>query len=257
MKNNLKEIAIDLRKQGLSYREIMQQIPVAKSTISDWLHSVQLAQHQKQRLTEKKLAAIKRGGAAKHQQRVDRTKLIIEKAKSEIGSISKRELWLMGVMLYWAEGSKEKMYGASARTQFTNMDPFMIGFFLFWLENICGIQKTDLIFEISIHETHRHRIEEIIDYWSKIVGVSRDCFSRIYFKKANIKTKRKNIGETYFGVFRIRVRSSASLNRRIAGWTQGVVESFRSSLLGGGVIGNTSAFGAEDFRFEPWPPSNL
>jgi hypothetical protein len=227
MKIILKEKAIALRKKGFSYTEILKEVPVAKSTLGVWLHSVDLSKHQKQLLTEKKLASAKRGGAAKHQQRLTRTKVITDAAKLEIGSLSQRELWLMGIMLYWAEGSKEKDYRPGSGTQFTNMDPAMICFFLRWLEDICHINKTDLIFEICIHETHRHRVQEIINFWSRKIGIDPHYFSRIYFKKANIKTNRKNIDDTYFGVIKIRARSSTALNRRIAGWTQGVVESSR------------------------------
>ena len=215
-KYDLKEKAIALRKEGNTYSEILAQVPIAKSTLSDWLHSVGLSKYQKQRLTTKRLESAKRGGAAKHQQRLERTKAIVEAAKIEVGLLSRRELWLMGVMLYWAEGSKEKSYGSGSGTELTNMDPFMICFFIRWLKNVCDIDKTDLVFEITIHETHRHRTEEIINYWSEKIGVTTHYFSQ-----------RKNIGETYFGVVRIRVRSSTTLNRRIAGWTQGVVESSR------------------------------
>jgi hypothetical protein len=227
MKRNEKEKAIELRKAGLSYREIMEQLPIAKSTLSEWLRSVGLSKRQKQRLTEKKLAAAKRGGQAKHQQRLDRTAAIIEKAKSEIGPLSDREIWLIGITLYWAEGSKEKDYKPGSGMQFTNMDPAMICCFLRWLKNICGIKKEDLIFEIYVHKTHRSRLVEIINFWSQRIGVPSASFSHIYFKKASIKTKRRNIGKSYFGVIKLRVRSSTTLHRKIAGWTQGMIESFR------------------------------
>jgi hypothetical protein len=69
MKLALKEKAIQLRKKGLSYREIMAQVPVAKSTISLWLRSVGLSKRQWQRLTKKKLAGIQKGCDAKRVQR--------------------------------------------------------------------------------------------------------------------------------------------------------------------------------------------
>lgn len=225
-KYDLKEKAIALRMKGHTYSEILRQLPIAKSTLSDWLHSVGLSKYQKQRLTEKKILSAKRGGAAKHRQRLDRTKAIIETAKAEIGQLSQRELWIAGIMLYWAEGSKEKTYRPGSKTEFTNMDPIMICFFLRWLNNICHIDKTDLVFEIHIHETHRYRVNDIIAFWSKTIGIAPYYFSHIYFKKAQIKTNRKNIDDGYFSVIKIRVRSSTSLNRRIAGWTQGVVEFF-------------------------------
>jgi len=56
-----KQKVIELRKNGLSYREILEQVPVAKSSLSLWLKSVKLASSQKQRLTEKKCASAYRG----------------------------------------------------------------------------------------------------------------------------------------------------------------------------------------------------
>jgi hypothetical protein len=162
-----KEDVVDLRKQGLSYREILAQIPVAKSTVALWLQSVGLSQKQKQRLTERKVAAALSGGKARRKHRIWETRQIMDAAKSEIGPLSWREFWLMGVMLYWAEGSKEKDYRPDARVQFTNTDSRMIRLFLLWLDFACGIDSENITLEVYIHETSRYRMREIINYWSQ------------------------------------------------------------------------------------------
>lgn len=227
MKSILKAQAIELRKQGLSYREIMAKIPIAKSTLSDWLHSVGLSKYQKQRLTKKKLEAVKRGGAAKRAQRIALTEKIITEAMKDIGTITRRELWLMGVMLYWAEGSKEKEYRPGSPMRFSNTDPDMIKLFLLWLKEICHKTFDDLIIEVYIHHLHRERTEEIVTFWTNIINDPQGVIARVYYKKGNPKTIRKNIGQTYHGTLTIYVKSSSSLNRQIAGWTQGVVNFFR------------------------------
>jgi len=66
-----KEKAIKLRKKGHSYSQILEKIPVAKSTLSLWLRSVKLAKRQKQQLTQKKLAAAFRGAMKRREQRID------------------------------------------------------------------------------------------------------------------------------------------------------------------------------------------
>ena len=227
VKKELKEKAILLRKQGLSYREIMAKIPVAKSTISDWLHSVGLSKYQKQRLTEKKLAAMKRGAEAQHRKRVGLTRKIVDEAKREIGTISSRELWLIGIMLYWAEGSKEKEYRPGLRASFTNSDPKMILVFLRWLKKICNKTLDDLTFDLTIHELQKDRTTEIVSFWATTIGCPKKYFRHIYYKKGNPKTKRKNIGKTYHGILRVSIKSGSSLLRQIAGWTEGVIESLR------------------------------
>jgi hypothetical protein len=222
-----KERAILLRKEGKSYREILVEIPVAKSTLALWLQSVGLSQKQKQRLTEKRLASAYRGSQARRTHRIWETQQIMDAAQAEIGTLSWREFWLAGVMLYWAEGAKEKEYRPDARIKFTNTDPQMLKMFLKWLELMCGVPRENMIFEIYLHETHKHRLAECKEFWARETGFPLECFSRVYFKRAHIKTNRKNIGSTYFGVLTVRVTSSSWLSRRIAGWVKGVVESSR------------------------------
>ncbi len=223
-KDNLKKIAIDLRQQGFSYSEILAKISVAKSTLSLWLRDVDLSKRQKQRITEKKIISARKGGEARKMKRLDDTAKIKNRARKDIQHISKRELWLIGVMLYWAEGTKEKENHPGSGVQFTNSDPQMIVLFLKWLREICNIKKNQVYFDIFIHTTARERLGEIIQYWAKITEFSRDNFSHIYFKKNKLNTKRHNTGNAYYGVVKVRVKASSILSRKIAGWTEGVIE---------------------------------
>lgn len=215
--------AIELRKQGLSYSEILTQVPVAKSSLALWLQSVGLSKPQKQKLTEKKLAAALRGALKKKEQRITLSHRIKTSAEAEIGKLSERELWLIGVSLYWAEGSKEKEARPGSRAQFSNSDPNMIRFFMFWLTSICEIPKDRISPEIYIHENYRDQILKVISFWSKETSIPIEKFRHIYFKKNKINTKRKNIGDDYYGVLRLSVTASSELNRKISGWTNGIV----------------------------------
>ncbi len=224
----LREKAISLRRQGLSYREILTEVPVAKSTISLWLRSVGLSKRQKQRLTEKKLMSVRKGAEAKKKQRTILTREIMTSAQKEIGTINRRELWFIGTMLYWAEGSKEKEYCPGSRVQFTNTDPEMICVFLRWLKEICNKGWGDITIDLTIHELHRNRTEEILHFWLNTIHCPPGYdIQHVYYKKGNPHTIRKNTGPSYHGTLRINVKSSSSLHRRIAGWTNGVVECLR------------------------------
>lgn len=225
-KNELRSKAIELRKQGFSYSEILKQILVAKSTLSVWLKNVGLSKKQKQKLTNKKLEAALRGAKTRRDNRISTTQKIYEESKKDIEAISERELWLMGIMLYWAEGHKEKEYRPGSGAQFTNSDPQMIRLFLIWLNKICGIKATEITFSIYIHENSKNNTESVKKYWADIIGLKKDDFLRFYFKKSNIKTLRKNIGDSYFGVLRVKVKASSILQRKIAGWIRGVVDYF-------------------------------
>ena len=215
-----KEKAIKLRKKGLSYREILKEVSVAKSTLSLWLRSVGLAKIQKQRLTKKRLAGALRGALARRNQRLAITKEIKTKAKNEIKKISKRELWFLGVALYWAEGSKQKEHLVSHSVQLGNSDSRLIKLFLKWLLEICKISLENIDFEIYIHETAN--IKEAKKYWARILNLPEKRFKKVRLKKHKIKTKRKNVGKSYHGLLRIRVKKSTNLNRKIAGWIEGI-----------------------------------
>ena len=216
-----KELAIKLRRQGKTYSEILSVLPVAKSTLAIWLNSVQLSKKQKQRITKERLAGSRRGGEAKKKQRKEKQKVLISKAKLEIGNLSKRELFLIGVVLYWAEGSKEKEYYPGSPLRFANSDPYMVKLFLDWLHEV-GVNQNRINFDIYIHENHKYRIEEVVKYWSDITGFSKNLF-RVYFKKNILKTKRRNISpDSYFGLVRIYVKESSDLVRKINGWVKGI-----------------------------------
>lgn len=215
LNENYKE-AIELRKKGLSYSEILKIIPVAKSTLSLWLKSVGLSKEQKQRLTDKKIASALRGAARKKEIRIQKTKTIFKEAAKDIKNISQKELFLIGVALYWAEGSKQKDTNVSARVRFSNSDPKMIKLFLLWLDKICGIKSPNIRCDLYIHE--KANIANAKSFWEKEINES---IQSIYYKKSKF-TKRKNIGDDYFGLVSVNVKQSADLNRKISAWVESV-----------------------------------
>lgn len=222
--SELKEKAIELRKAGLTYSEILLKIPVAKSTLSDWLFSVGLSKKQKQRITEKRLAAAIKGGVAKKEKRMATVSKILDTSKAEIGKLSQREIWLIGAALYWAEGSKEKEYRPGSGIKFTNSDPEMIKFFLFWLKNSLRVTEEEIYFDLYLHDMYRDRVAEIISFWEEQTGYSRSFFKGMYFKRNKANTKRRNVGDNYMGVLRVMVRKSSKYTRMVAGWVSGIVQ---------------------------------
>lgn len=217
----IKDKAVKLRKSGRSYSEILKEVHVAKSTLALWLREVGLSQRQKQRITQKRLEAVQRGGLARRNQRLLSTRLIEDKAKREIGTISKRELFLIGVALYWAEGSKQKVHNVSQQVIFSNSDLEMLRFYLRWLKLI-KVNDRDIQLSLYVHSTATVRLATIKEYWSKSLKLSINRFEKVYFKKGDSASFRKNKGEAYFGQVRIKVMRSTDLNRRINGWVKGI-----------------------------------
>jgi hypothetical protein len=219
--SEIREKAISLRKSGLTYSEILAQIPVAKSTLSEWLKSVQLAKPQKQRITAKRIAGQKNASEARRNERINRVGAIKIKAKSEVKNLIKDPLWLSGVTLYWAEGSKEKPWRTGSRVVVTNMDVGIIRVFIKWAKAFLGI--TDSRFRYSVYAHKDADAKKITSFWNKELSIHPGDL-RVYIKPNNGKNFRKNTQDYYHGVFRVEVLKSTDLNRKIAGWIEGVIE---------------------------------
>ncbi|MFC1710458.1 hypothetical protein ACFL0F_02260 [Patescibacteria group bacterium] len=226
MKPDLKVKAIMLREEGLSYSEIRNKVPVSKSSLSLWLRDVQLTSTQKGRLKDKIRAVQPYGAKAQKRIRIERSKKIIEKAKQDIGKINKKQLFHLGIVLYWAEGSKQRENNPSQRVAFANSDPRMISLFLKWLRDCLDVAVGDISLDLYLHSNNLSRETEIIKYWANKTKLPKNKFSRIYYKRDTKNKYRKNRGKDYYGLLRVSVRKSTDLNREIEGWTLGICERY-------------------------------
>ena len=224
---NKKEHAILLRKQGKTYSEILNEISVAKSTLSLWLREVGLSKKQKQRITAKKRASALRGALSRKVDRINRVKIIHETAKIEVGKISERELWLIGIALYWAEGAKQKEHSPSVGINFINSDHRMLQVFILWLQKCVRVPESEIYFNIHIHENHKHRIDDVKCFWSENLKMPIEKFQIVRYKIHIPKTKRYNTGVLYNGCLQVKVRVSSTLNRKIDGWIEGIMQNIR------------------------------
>lgn len=214
--------AVALRRQGISYDEILSRYSVAKSTLWRWLKTEGLVASQPHELTARRRAAQKLGAAAQRQKRLRITQTILDQAQAEIGAISTRELWLLGIALYWGEGAKEHPgTKPSAQVIFSNMDPRMLRVFLAWLIRCCDIDPADIVFEIYLHE---HADGEMARQWwaEQLLSYPAVATCPIRWKRHNPSPRRSNVGADYHGLLRLYVRRSTNFNRQIAGWIQGI-----------------------------------
>lgn len=218
-KDHLRERAVALRVEGKSYREINEVIGVSKSSLSLWLREVPLTPDHQSRLLELTRAAQVKRGDTRRALRVRRTEEIRRQAKAEIGMLTDRELFVAGVVAYWAEGAKPKPWCVSERVSFMNSDPALIRLFVSWLSSL-GIGTDRLSFRVQIHESAHP--DEAVRFWSGVVGVPSGRFNKTTIKRHKPKTTRKNVGASYHGCLAVNVRRSTDLNRRIVGWWEGI-----------------------------------
>ncbi|MEE1768797.1 hypothetical protein PUR34_11655 [Streptomyces sp. JV185] len=217
-KDDLREKARELRSQGMTYDQIQVELGCSKSSISLWVRD--LPRPERKRTREEASAIARRGWEATLRLRDEEREETKRRAKGEIGAMSPRELFLLGVGLYWAEGAKSKPYRAQERVTFVNSDPGMIEVFLAWLRML-GVSDDQLRFHVHIHETADVASAE--RFWATLTGAETSAFGKTSIKRHSPKTNRKNVGESYRGCLVVRVLKSADLYRRIEGWWYGIV----------------------------------
>jgi len=213
-----KNIAINLRIQGKSYGEIRSIIPnLSKSTLSNWLSNLNLTPKQQKRLKVniEKISYSARAKSAwiRRQKNLERTKVIFEEAQKELPSLMRSPLFLIGLSLYWAEGSK-----TTNCVQFSNSDSRLVKIMIRWFKEVCNVPEEKLKIHIYIHEIYKH--ENCERFWSKITGVPVLKFGKTTYKPTP-HTIKKNF--SYKGVCRIDI-GSINLLKRIFGWQQGIAK---------------------------------
>jgi hypothetical protein len=222
-KRRERERAIALRQRGLSYSEIRRRVPVAKSSLSVWLRQVGLLEWQRQRLRERKAAPWRKGPQKRHELRLQRIARVNADARQEARRLLRRReiRWLVGTSLYWAEGTKIKAWRAGEQVAFVNSDPAMVNIIQDWLRRYCAVVDSDVDFYLYIHE--KANISAAHEFWVRSLRIDRGRL-RTYLKKHNPSPKRHNIGASYYGTMRVRIRKSTDLSHRIAAWVRELID---------------------------------
>lgn len=228
-KDDLRKTAVAMRREGRSYREIQAVVGVAKSTLSLWLRDVPLSEDQQRALADRGPSSTRANAAAARANATRRRSVVQAQAKAQITHLSESELFVAGVVAYWAEGAKNKPWRSGQSVKFMNSDPELVRLFLAWLRLI-GVPVERLIFRLHIHASAD--ASEAVSFWSEVVGAPKSQFGRCTIKTHNPKTVRKNVGNTYRGCLLVYVRNSAELNLQIDGWCQGLVTAAQALVPG-------------------------
>lgn len=215
-KVELKYEAQKLRKKGISVRTIQKKLQVSRSSVSLWIRGIKLTKTQLEKLyLNKKTGGLKGSIIAsmnKIRKREELTKNIMAAAKKEIGELSKRDKFVTGIAMYFAEGNK-----ADRAVAFSNSDPRAIRFMASWFRSYCDVPEKKFRCSLYLHDNlDETRAKK---YWSSLIHVPLSQFMKTYIVKNNLKRFRKTKHE--YGVLRI-IISSVNLQRKILGWISGV-----------------------------------
>lgn len=213
MKARLKDKyrAIELRKKGFTYKDIMKEIPVSKSLLSGWFRFLELSPEEEKELEkraqENRDNGNSRAAISNRRKRIEREKIALEEAKKIFQNFKNEPNFVLGIGLYWAEGSKR-----SSGVQFMNSDPQMIRFMIFWLKKYMNIPEKEIFLRIYTHEDFK--LEKYEEFWENEIK-----FPRTQFKKTIYKSNQRHgvfkKNPFYKGCARIEIAKSMPLFRQI------------------------------------------
>lgn len=215
-KYNEKAKAIVYRKNGKSINEIAKLLSISKSTASIWCRDIAMSDSQLKTLSERTnhraVHALLLASERKRALRTKTIKIMSELGKKDVGHLSSRDIFMIGLGLYWGEGYKK----GSQELGFTNSDLSIITFYINWLKRIYEIPTQSLILRVSINAQHSHRINKVLRYWSNETSIPLSQFTKTSLIKTASKKNYSNL-EDHYGTLRIKVRKGTNLRRKILG----------------------------------------
>lgn len=204
-----------LRRQGFSYREILSQLPfrLSRGTLSAWCKDIVLTPAQLDRLDRLYRQGSYRGRLlgpkATQQRRAAEVEAIKAQARTEADQRRYDELWLAGLMLYWAEGNKTHQVGLA------NSDPGVMRLAMKWFRERCHVPEHKFRAYLNIHSgQHDNTVK---DFWSSVIQLPVTQFGKSYVKQEGTGHRKNTL---YYGTVRINI-CNTDLLHRILGWIEG------------------------------------
>jgi hypothetical protein len=189
IKRDIREQARMLRQAGHSLSDIAKELNVAKSSISLWVRDIGLTDQQLQNLKDDqhfRLVSQNKGAKANRRIGLEKRLAYQEQGRQRIRN-HPNELFLVGCMLYWAEGAKTKRNVV----HFANSDPHMQLLFIKFLRQEFHVSDEQIKLQIHCHTQIPDEVLRIENYWIDLLVLSHANLIKTYFKKGG--NSRKNI----------------------------------------------------------------
>lgn len=174
-----RELALELRKQNLSYSQIKEELGVSKSTLSVWLKDYPLSLDRINELRAHSEKRIERFRETMRKKRDGRLRLVYNKQAKELARFTEREVFIAGLFLYLGEGSKT----SRVETALANTNPLVIKFFVRWLKETCAVPEEKI--KIRLHLYKDTNIAEKTAYWQTVTKLPEQNFLTPHIKKSS------------------------------------------------------------------------
>ena len=198
----------DLRRLGLTYAEIMDLIPVKKSTLATWCREVKLTDEQYAAIKERtgSQAGIPRDTNRKRRDEINAIKGL---AAKEALILVRDPLWTAGTALYWGEG-----YKTQSTLGMTNADPAALRLFMRWAAAYHS-PSAEFRVRLNIHADNDELTAR--QWWKAELALRPEDFTRSFVKPDGTGHRKNHLA---YGVCAVRMRRSADAFHRTLAWVE-------------------------------------
>ncbi len=217
----------------MSYNEIQLELGIPKSTLSLWLRDVKLSEDARLRLSGRIQQGVLKGLVRRNKEQTGRAHekalSIRQLAAQEVHGDMCRNLLLIGVILYWAEGYKRlRITDGIERTghaiSFVNADPEAIRIFVRFLLEELGVDANDVRLNMRLYKTIDE--EDAKRHWKQVTGLSDKNFqSRTTYLVSVASKGMRPVNRLPFGTLQVEVYDTEKFHR-LLGWIEGVKKSW-------------------------------
>jgi hypothetical protein len=166
-----RERARELRLMGWSYKQIVEELGCAKSSVSNWCSDIVLLPHQYAELKERQRQYGNnygnKGSQANKQYALEQRRQY--QATGREKAREGRFLHIVGCMLYWAEGAKYRRNCVD----FANSDEHMMLMFVRFLREELQVPDDKLKVQIHCYAQDTNEVQRIEDYWLDMLNLPR------------------------------------------------------------------------------------
>lgn len=186
MKRVTRDKAKQLRQEGHAITDIAKQLDVSKGSVSSWCRDIKLTDEQKAILQAKRKhwGAQNKGAQVNREKAREQRKIYQQQGRER--AKEQRPLHMIGCMLYWAEGAKQKNI-----IHFVNSDANMMKLFIRFLREEMQVSTDIISLQLHCHTYDEDKHKHMKIYWSEILQLPIDCFQKVQVKKGSDSRKNR------------------------------------------------------------------
>lgn len=210
------ELGRELRRLGLSYGEIMELVPVKKSTLATWCRDVELTEEQIEGIRTRRAPepGIPRDTNRKRRLEIAELRTI---SRIEATQMVDDPFWVAGLVLYWAEGAKTRNHVSMANT-----DPRALQMFVAWIRTYIDPSAR---FSLQLHLHEGNDEDDAKAFWVQATGLDGANFHRTFIKPAGTGHRKNHL---LHGICTVKMRACADTWNILMVWIDVIANHFRT-----------------------------